>query len=352
MDVIALAAAGIGEAVAPLGTALTERQIEMMWRLVDCPVLCFDGDAAGQRAAMRAVSRALPLLRPAHSLRIARLPAGLDPDDLIKRDGPQAMEAMLGGARDLIDVVWEHERDAAPLNTPEDKAGLKARLMAQIETIADGDIKALYRRDLLDRYSAFAFPRREAAPARGARMPFRSPGTGSAQKSLARGVRRDALVSAVIAGFLRFPAELSHHAEALGSAPDLDPRLLALVDAAELHQPRESAALTTILGNRGLTPPVAADYASLRFGFLAGDVPADQARSELAQAVALLVERPALEAALKEATARFEQDLSDGAYAEQQRLLKRKLEFDARLRQMASARMAAPLEAATNKMAE
>ncbi|MEY4161085.1 MAG: hypothetical protein RLZZ136_1706, partial [Pseudomonadota bacterium] len=79
MDVIALAAAGIGDGVAPLGTALTERQIEMLWRMVESPILCFDGDAAGQRAAMRAVTRALPLLRPAHSLRICRLPAGLDP---------------------------------------------------------------------------------------------------------------------------------------------------------------------------------------------------------------------------------------------------------------------------------
>ncbi|MFN5902812.1 MAG: DNA primase, partial [Novosphingobium sp.] len=79
MDVIALAAAGIADAVAPLGTALTERQLELLWRLVETPILCFDGDAAGQRAAMRAISRALPLLRPAHSLRIVRLPTGLDP---------------------------------------------------------------------------------------------------------------------------------------------------------------------------------------------------------------------------------------------------------------------------------
>ena len=160
MDVIALAAAGIADAVAPLGTALTERQIEMLWRRVETPILCFDGDAAGQRAAMRAVTRALPLLRPAHSLRIVRLPTGLDPDDLIKREGPAAMERVLGEAKGLLETLWEYERDAQPLSTPEDKAGLKARLNAHVETIADPDIKALYRRELNDRFSAFAFPKR------------------------------------------------------------------------------------------------------------------------------------------------------------------------------------------------
>ncbi|MEY4472166.1 MAG: hypothetical protein RL671_470, partial [Pseudomonadota bacterium] len=113
MDVIALAAAGIADAVAPLGTALTERQIELLWRLVETPILCFDGDAAGQRAAMRAITRALPLLRPAHSLKIVRLPPGLDPDDLIKQQGTKAMELQLANARSLVEVLWEHERDAA-----------------------------------------------------------------------------------------------------------------------------------------------------------------------------------------------------------------------------------------------
>jgi DNA primase len=164
MDAIALAAAGIEEAVAPMGTALTERQLAMLWRLAETPILCFDGDAAGQRAAMRAATRALPLLRPAHSLRIVRLPAGMDPDDLIRRDGVAALEALLGQPISLLDLIWEHERDALPLATPEDKAGLKARLLAHVETIADRDIQALYRRELLERFSAFAFPRREAAP--------------------------------------------------------------------------------------------------------------------------------------------------------------------------------------------
>ena len=105
MDVIALAAAGIGEAVAPMGTALTERQLELLWRMVEVPILCFDGDAAGQRAAMRAIGRALPLLAPGKTLSIVRLPTGLDPDDLIKQQGAQAMEALLAEPASLIDAV-------------------------------------------------------------------------------------------------------------------------------------------------------------------------------------------------------------------------------------------------------
>jgi DNA primase len=354
MDVIALAAAGFADAVAPLGTALTERQIEMLWRLVETPILCFDGDAAGQRAAMRAVTRALPLLRPAHSLRIVRLPTGMDPDDLIKRDGPRAMEALLAQPQSLLDLLWEHERDAAPLASPEDKAGLKARLMAHVETIADGDIKALYRRELTERFSAFAFPprpQREWRPAMGGRQTGRGGQAswgGPAQlprpspENIARLRRnmgnRDALSAAVLAGLLRYPREITRHADALARAELADPRFAELIDAVDAGQPLETGALATILTNRGLAAPRPDEYASLRFGFLADDAPVDQARDDLAQAVGLLVERPALEAALADATARFERDLSEGAYAEQQRLLKRKLEFDSRLRQMASAR--------------
>jgi DNA primase len=333
MDVIALAAAGIADAVAPLGTALTERQLELLWRLVETPILCFDGDAAGQRAAMRAISRALPLLRPAHSLRIVRLPTGLDPDDLIKQRGAAAMEALLGEARPLVDVLWEHERDAAPLVTPEDKAGLKARLLAHVETITDRDIQALYRRELLEQYSAFAFPRREGRDWRGA-----APARPAPVRSRRAAPPRDALAAAVLAGLQRFPSEIARHAETLATAPLGDPRFEALVDAADAGQVLESAQIETILAARGLAAPAPEEYAGLRFGFLGDGIPVDQARAELAQAVSLLIERPALEAALAAATARFEQDLSEGAYAEQQRLLKRKLEFDARLRQMASAR--------------
>ncbi|HVR91789.1 MAG TPA: DNA primase [Novosphingobium sp.] len=347
MDVIALAAVGIADAVAPLGTALTERQIELLWRLVETPVLCFDGDAAGQRAAMRAVTRALPLLRPAHSLRIVRLPPGMDPDDLIRRDGAKAMERVLDGAQSLLDLLWSHERDALPLATPEDKAGLKARLMAHVETIADRDIQGLYRRELLERFSAFAYPPREqrewrkGKPAAALRT---SPESVGRLRHASTGGARDALVAAVLAALLKRPDQITRHAEALAQTPALDPRFELLLDALD-HGRLETAQILTIFAQRGLMAPTPDDYSALPLGILTGEVDAAQASAELAQAIGLLVERPALEAALAEATARFERDLSEGAYAEQQRLLKRKLEFDARLRQMASARAAASSEA-------
>ncbi len=348
MDVIALAAAGIGEAVAPMGTALTERQLELLWRMVETPILCFDGDAAGQRAAMRAAARALPMLRPAHSLKVVRLPVGMDPDDLIKRDGVAALERLLTAPISLLQLIWEHERDLAPLATPEDKAGLKARLMAHVETIADRDIQALYRRELTERFSDYAFPRREQREWKPGRRgstpaPARSDPaqTGRLRRAMAGG-SRDALAAAVVAGLLRFPAELALHAEALWQADLGDPRFAVLADAADDGVPLETDALATILAARGLAAPASEEYAALPFGFLAEGTPPEQARQDLAQAVALLVERPALERALADATQRFERDLSEGAYAEQQRLLKRKLDFDARLRQMASARAGAP----------
>lgn len=355
MDVIAMAAAGIAECVAPLGTALTENQIELLWRHVETPILCFDGDTAGQRAAMRAIGRALPMLRPAHSLRIVRLPEGLDPDDLIKAKGARAMEDVLAGARTLVDMLWEFERDAQPLVTPEDKAGLKARLLAHVETIQHPDIAGLYRRDLLDRYSGFAFPKRDSgwqdkpqsrgAP-RGAWKGRPAPAPSSPE-SIARLRRRqgmgarDALSAAVLAGLVRWPAQLARHAEALARTPGLDPRFDRLLDYCDSHGPLESANLATILSENGLEVPGSAEYSGLRFSFLNPEASVEQAASDLAQAIDLLVERPVLEAALAQATARFESELSEEAFAEQQRLLKRKLEFDGRLRQMAT-RQAGP----------
>jgi DNA primase len=348
MDVIALAAAGIGECVAPLGTALTERQIEMLWRLVEVPILCFDGDTAGQRAAMRAVTRALPLLRPGHSLRIVRLPAGLDPDDLIRRDGAKAMESLLDDAKSLIETLWEHERDAVPLATPEAKAGLKARLLVHVETIGDTDIRALYRRELLERFSAFAYPARDSGWRDGGprgtdwrkgRRPqpaHASPESASRLRRLANGGARDALCAAVIAGLIRWPGQIARHIDTLVRLIPLDSRFGLILDLHDTGEPLESQGLATILARQGMAVPAPAEYAGLRFGFLGVEAPPDQAAAGLAQAIGLLVERPALEAALAEATARYEREFTDEAYAEQQRLLKRKLEFDARLGQMAN----------------
>src|SRR5947209_6313652 len=145
MDVIALHRAGFTTAVAPLGTALTEAQLEELWKLAPEPVLCFDGDAAGERAALRAADRALPLLKPGMSLRFAALPAGEDPDTLIGRYGAEAMREALDQARPLAEVIWGVERKSDALDTPERRAALEQRLEAKTRLIADKNVADKYR---------------------------------------------------------------------------------------------------------------------------------------------------------------------------------------------------------------
>jgi DNA primase len=159
MDVIGLAQGGIDNAVAPLGTALTEDQIGLMWRMAPEPVLCFDGDRAGLKAAFRAVERVLPLLKPGHSLRFALLPEGKDPDDLVREEGGDAMRAVLEAARPLADMVWEKEYSAGTWDTPERRAALEARIDEVIGQIADPKVKGHYGQDLRGRIARVFGPR-------------------------------------------------------------------------------------------------------------------------------------------------------------------------------------------------
>ncbi len=148
MDVIALVKNGFEAAVAPLGTALTEEQMEELWRLGASegdPILCFDGDSAGQRAAERALLRALPLLSAGKTFRFAFLPHGQDPDDLLKSAGIAGMNEALKTAIPLVDMLWRLESGRRPLNTPEAQAGLKKALEDQIKLMADATVQKFYR---------------------------------------------------------------------------------------------------------------------------------------------------------------------------------------------------------------
>ena len=151
LDVIALHQAGFVTAVAPLGTALTEFQLQELWRLTSEPVLCFDGDAAGQRAALRALRRALPLLRPGHSLRFATLSAGEDPDSVIRERGQAGFDNILAAARPLSTVLWESELGTGHPDTPERRADLERRLLEHVGCIADRTVHAEYQRFVRDR---------------------------------------------------------------------------------------------------------------------------------------------------------------------------------------------------------
>ncbi len=154
MDVIALHQAGFTGAVAPLGTALTEEQLEELWRLAPDPVLCFDGDAAGARAAARAAELCLPLLTPERTLRLAALPGGDDPDTLIQQRGPAAFQAVIDAARPLSEALFDFVREQGHGDTPEQRAALRARLIAAAGRIADRSLAAEYRGALLDRFYA------------------------------------------------------------------------------------------------------------------------------------------------------------------------------------------------------
>jgi len=147
VDVIAMVMAGYDGTVAPLGTALTAEQLALMWRLNDEPILCFDGDDAGRRAAYRALDVALPLLKPGKSLKLATLPDGQDPDDLARSGGREAIEDVLGAARPLAQVLWARESEAGSFDTPERRAALEARIGEVTNTIADETVRRYYRQD-------------------------------------------------------------------------------------------------------------------------------------------------------------------------------------------------------------
>ena len=148
MDVIALAEAGLQETVAPLGTALTQDQLRLIWRLAPVPVLCFDGDAAGRNAAFRAVDTVLPHVQPGHSVQFAFLPEGLDPDELIRQQGAATFAEVLNRTRPLFDVLVEREERRGELATPEQRAAFDARLKALVGRIADRGVREHYEREL------------------------------------------------------------------------------------------------------------------------------------------------------------------------------------------------------------
>ena len=338
MDVIALAEAGIDEAVAPLGTALTEAQIERLWRLVPVPILCFDGDAAGQKAAVRA----LPLVGPGRSLAFVTLPGGQDPDDLVRAGGRGAVEAAFGVTEALVELLWRHEQAATSLATPEERAGLRRRLADHAATIGDGPTREQYLIEFRRRFDAqFGAP---AASGSLPRRPYR-PGFGKppprpvsdGARTIGRGGIDRMVARAVIAGLLLRPSMVAAHAEALAALPLGDPVLERirdlLVDAAFDGRPLESEGGLSILQAAGLGG--AADDLcranGLAFSFLRGDADPALAERDLGEAIDVLVTRPLVEQALAEATARFGTTTDDASFSEQQRLTRERQDVERRL---------------------
>lgn len=158
VDVIAMVSAGFPATVAPLGTALTEDQLALLWKMADEPVLCFDGDNAGLRAAYRAVELAMPRLKPGKSLKFALLPQGQDPDDLVRSAGREAVAEVIAAARPLAAMLWTRETEGHSFDTPERRAALEARINEVTAGIGDDAVRKYYRQDFSARLAQFFAP--------------------------------------------------------------------------------------------------------------------------------------------------------------------------------------------------
>jgi len=158
VDVIAMVTSGFAGSVAPLGTALTENQLSLLWKMADEPILCFDGDRAGQKAAWRAADLALPQLKPGKSLRFALLPEGQDPDDLARSGGRGAIEEVIVAARSLSDILWSREVEGGSFATPERRAALEARIGELANGIRDEVVRRYYRQDFSARLQRMFAP--------------------------------------------------------------------------------------------------------------------------------------------------------------------------------------------------
>ena len=279
MDVIALAQAGFDACVAPLGTALTETQIALMWRMVPEPILCFDGDRAGLGAAYRAVERVLPLLKPGHSLRFALLAQGQDPDDLVRAEGPEAFEQVLGQAVALFDMVWEKALQEGPWDTPEQRALFEARIEGLVNQIGDQKVRSYYARALKDRISAHFNPQSKGTRGGeawrqdrggGWQKPFDRMGRGRKPVGASPQLRRSALArggdgvrereALLVATMLNCPELLDNHCEAFAlvdlKGSELDKLRNEIIDIAALHGPLDRMGLKNHLELRELGPSV------------------------------------------------------------------------------------------------
>jgi DNA primase len=279
IDVIAMVRAGYEATVAPLGTALTEDQLALLWKMADEPILCFDGDAAGRRAAYRAVDLAIPKLLPGKSLKFAILPEGQDPDDLARAGGREAIAEVLGSARPLADMLWLRETENASFATPERRAALEARLSEIVRGIGDEAVRKYYRQDFETRLRALfappaasqsfagdrgfrpgaadrSWPRKPRPP--GPREPFGNLSPRLHTSPLVRGFKsalppREALILFAV---LQHPWLMEHHAEEFSEIEflhgDADLLRRAILEAVTQESALDSKGLQETMARRGL----------------------------------------------------------------------------------------------------
>ncbi len=331
MDAIACHRADI-PAVAGQGTALTEEQMEALWRLHPEPTLCFDGDDAGRRAADRAIDRALPLLKPGRSFRFARPQGGKDADEVLREQGAEALRGQMAQAQPFVQQLFARERDAEPLGTPESYAGLKARLRKASSSIADRDLAQMYKEALLDSFEALRTLARPAATAsdagralaglrwsgrgKGAR---KAPLTGASPQGAEAARRLHAepqpLAAAVAQAALDHPDLIYEHIERLDVQGFCDARLQGvahdMVAAWTAGEAVDSAGLERHLaahGHRAELREIARAADKSGAPFLRPDLGAEAVRALWSQGFEVLIRVSALERALEDAKSDLERD--------------------------------------------
>jgi len=334
MDVIACQRAGL-PAVAPMGTALTEEQMERLWRVSSEPVLCFDGDGAGQRAAYRAIERALPMLKPGRSFRFALLEAGQDPDDILREKGAPALRQALAETRPFADMLFKREVEVEALDTPERKAGLKGRLRQAAALIQDKDLAEQYRREMFERFDALfpsgRAPQQQQRPQSGGRWkPGPPPKLGQtaegaqAMQALTRSI--EPVAAALAHGAIDDPARMDDHLEEISAHGFGDPSLDGLAqelvrlrfDYAGPGQSLDSAALRRHLAHSGhdaLVREVEKAAAKSGAPFLAANAPLAEARVRWSQAFDALTRVSGLEQALASAKSSANQAFDASAFS-------------------------------------
>lgn len=228
MDVIAMDKYGIGYAVAPLGTALTEDQIQEAWKVVNEPICCFDGDTAGIRAAVRSVDRVLPILRPGYSLQYAFLPDKQDPDEFLKAKGTEEFLKVVTATVPLKDLLWRKTLEGKLINTPEQKARIEKDIKEEVAKIADETVRGYYIQEMKRKiYSDLVEPgRSEHRRETSRQQPLK--------RSLVRGTRTDLddlVAKYVISAFVCYPQLAEEYEERLFNFTIKDSRLKALFEA-------------------------------------------------------------------------------------------------------------------------
>ena len=340
MDVIAMTRAGFANTVAPLGTALTEEQLRLMWRMTPEPILCFDGDVAGLKAAGRALDLALPWLEPGASLRFALLPEGKDPDDLLTQNGREAVAEVIAAALPLVDVLWREALEANDRATPERRARFETDLEARIERIADRKVQKHYRDDIANRMAALwsagrgagrnrpyhsrGRPRRTAAQGRRRPPPWSKPWDERLPPSreliaLSRGddaarshARREHTILLTV---INHPELLHDEIETLAAmtftTPALDSLKAGILDIAALDPDLDSGAVATHLREQGLTrefDSMAQGAARLDCWFAGPEAALEDARTGLRQMMRLHRKLVMLERELAGAERAFAED--------------------------------------------